>query len=551
VDHVAESVALISVGCRTNQEEVSALAAELRAKGFSVVDNSVDADIIVVNTCSVTSLTESKTGRLVRSLSREAPGARILVTGCFAQQHGEAVLEYPGVAWVVGNGDKHRIPSIIADSPGGGAYLPDIDNDSVFSRGGSIPGPNESGRTRFSLKIQEGCDFRCAYCVVPSLRGPSRSAPVGQLVDTFKRAVDMGYREIVLTGTHIGQYRGVDLSGNIDDCSNINLSNGINQSYNLNHPNGADQSSGINKRGCIGQSGNIDNRSNLNPSDGINQPCNLNHSNDADQSGGINKYSGMDQSGNISAVININHPGDKNHPVNLESLLNQFLKVPGDYRIRLSSLDPRDLTDPLIALAGGGDRVGAHLHVGVESLSAGVLSLMGRPYRGLDLLMDRLRGFRERYPRAGLGADFIVGHPGETDAMFEETLRAVESIGFTYGHVFRYSKRRGTAAAAMPGQAAEPVKKSRSGALRGLLKKNRKKFLSLLFASPLCIIVESENPARGVSGNYIRVEVPGIRARRGAWARVALTGGARGDVCLAEEFTGVVSGPGGCSGRGF
>ena len=478
MDHVAKSAALISIGCRTNQEEVSALAAELRAKGFSVVDNYVDADIIIVNTCSVTSLTESKAGRLIRSLSREAPNARILVTGCFAQQHGEAVLKYPGVEWVVGNGGKHKIPSIIADSPGG-AYLSGIDNNEVFSRGGSILGPNESGRTRFSLKIQEGCDFRCAYCIVPSLRGPSRSAPAGQLVDTFKRAVDMGYREIVLTGTHIGQYNGID------------------------------------------------------------QFSNINHANDINQSGGIN------------TVININHPGDKNHSVNLESLLNQFLKVSGDYRIRLSSLDPRDLTDSLIALAGGGDRVCAHLHVSVQSLSAGVLSLMNRPYAGLDLLIERLRGFRERYPRAGLGADFIVGHPGETDAMFEETLRAVEMIGFTYGHVFRYSKRRGTAAAAMPGQAAEPVKKSRSGALRGLLKKNRKKFLSLLFASPLCIIVESENPARGVSGNYIRVEVPGIRARRGAWARVALTGGARGDVCLAEEFTGVVSGPGGCSGRGF
>jgi threonylcarbamoyladenosine tRNA methylthiotransferase MtaB len=502
VDHVAKSAALISIGCRTNQEEVSALAAELRAKGFSVVDNYVDADIIVVNTCSVTSLTESKTGRLIRSLSREAPNARILVTGCFAQQHGEAVLKYPGVEWVVGNGDKHRIPSIIADSPGG-AYLPDIDNNGVFSRGGSIPGPSESGRTRFSLKIQEGCDFRCAYCIVPSLRGPSRSAPAGHLVDTFKRAVDMGYKEIVLTGTHIGQYNGVD------QFSNINYSNDI------------DQSGNTNKYGDIDQSSNI------------------NYSND------------INQSGSISAVININHPGDKNHSVNLESLLNQFLKVPGDYRIRLSSLDPRDLTDPLIALAGGGDRVCAHLHVSVQSLSAGVLSLMNRPYRGLDLLMDRLRGFREKYPRAGLGADFIVGHPGETDAMFEETLRAVEMIGFTYGHVFRYSKRRGTAAAAMPGQAAEAVKKSRSGALRGLLKKNRKKFLSLLFASPLCIIVESENPARGVSGNYVRVEAPGVRARRGAWARVALTGGACGDVCLAEEFTGVVSGPGGCFGRGF
>jgi len=474
VDHVAraaKSAALVSVGCRTNQEEISALTAELRAKGFFIVDDAADADVVIINTCSVTSLTESKTGRLIRSLSREAPDARILVTGCFAQQHGESILEYPGVEWVVGNGDKHKIPSIIMGSAGG-AYLSDINNNNVFVRDDSLPGPEGSGRTRFSLKIQEGCDFKCAYCVVPSLRGPSRSAPVGQLTDTFKRAVDKGYKEIVLTGTHIGQYNGVSQYGN----NNVN------------------------------------------------------------------------QSGNITTAININPSGDENHPVNLESILEQFLKIPGDYRVRLSSLDPRDLTDALIYAAGEDPRVCAHLHVSVQSLSAGVLSLMNRPYADLDLLIDRLRGFREKYPRSGLGADFIVGHPGETDAMFAETLRVVEAVGFTYGHVFRYSKRRGTAAASMPGQVAESVKKSRSGALRGVLQKNRKNFLSLLFGSPLCIIVESENPARGVSGNYIRVEVPGVSARRNAWMRVALTGDSRGGICLADS---VVSGPGGGSGRGF
>jgi threonylcarbamoyladenosine tRNA methylthiotransferase MtaB len=432
------AVALKSIGCRTNQEEAAALEAELRSLGFSIVDEPGDADIVIVNTCSVTSLAESKTRRFVQSLASAAPAAKILVTGCFAQQHGASIRKYPGVTWVVGNADKYRIPSIVAEASGGGACVSDIDTDSpVFWGGNVVDAPAVSGRTRFSLKIQEGCDFCCAYCVVPSLRGPSRSAPASRLVDTFKKAVDKGYKEIVLTGTHIGRYSQVIRGG---------------------------------------------------------------------QHGG------------------------------LEALLEEFLKVGGDYRIRLSSLDPRDLTDTLVAMVGEASKVCGHLHVSVQSLSAEVLESMGRPCGGLDLLIERLRGFREKYPAAGLGADFIVGHPGESEAMFEATLRGVEAVGFTYGHVFRYSKRLGTKAAKMPGQIAEPVKKRRSAALLELLQKSHENFLSLIFARPLYIIIESGSPARGVSGNYIRVEVPGVTASRNTWMRVALTGERRGGRCLAERL---------------
>jgi threonylcarbamoyladenosine tRNA methylthiotransferase MtaB len=431
------SVALRSIGCRTNREEASALEAELRSLGFSIAAGLEGADVVIVNTCSVTALAESKTRRFILSLSKAAPAAKILVTGCFAQQHGASIRQYPGVEWVVGNADKHRIPSIIS-GPGGGASLSGINTDSPALWGDSvIDDPVVSGRTRFSLKIQEGCDFRCAYCIVPSLRGPSRSAPVGRLVEAFKKAVDKGYKEIVLTGTHIGQYRTADV---LDGCQ----------------------------------------------------------------------------------------------PGGLETLLERFLKIDGDYRIRLSSLDPRDLTDALIAEVGENPKICDHLHVSVQSLCAEVLASMGRPYGDLDLLMGRLRGFREKYPEAGLGADFIVGHPGESGAMFEATLRGAEEAGFTYGHVFRYSRRLGTKSAEMPGQIAESAKKRRSAALLGLLQKNREKFLSLLFARPLYIIIECESPARGVSGNYIKVEVPGVEASKNTWMRVVLTGDRRNGYCVAK-----------------
>jgi len=422
-----DTVALKSIGCRTNQEEMSALRAELIHNGFSVVDEAADAGIIIVNTCSVTSFTESKTKRLINLLSREAPDARILLTGCFAQQYGEALLKYPNVVWVVGNGDKHNIVEIIKSKSG--AYLSDINSDDSFLGNDTVLSPDECGRTRFSIKIQEGCDYRCAYCIVPSLRGRSRSASEGRLTDIFKRALDKGYKEIVLTGTHIGQYQ-----------------------------------------------------------------------------------------------------------YGLERLLDEFLKIPGGYRIRLSSLDPRDLTDSLMTLVGAGGRICDHLHVSVQSLCAGVLSRMERPHIDIDALADRLRAFRARYPYAGLGADFIVGHPGETDAMFETTLRRAAETGFSYGHVFRYSKRGGTKSEQMPNQISEAVKTSRSAALRAVLEESREKFLLSLIGRPFSILVENKNPTRGIGGNYIKVEVPQISAPKNSWMRVALlTGGAR--YCTGKKLS--------------
>jgi threonylcarbamoyladenosine tRNA methylthiotransferase MtaB len=396
--------------------------------GFSIVDLPESAQFVIVNTCSVTSLAETKTGRFLRALSRTAPNARILVTGCFAQQHGSALLEYPGVNWVIGNAHKHRIPSILTESAKEKKLcFTDVDladETSVFWED-CLYGPETSGRTRFSLKIQEGCDFGCSYCIVPALRGRSRSASKLKLVDIFKRSLDMGYKEIVLTGTHIGQYR------------------------------------------------------------------------DSRDGGG------------------------------LEELLTRFLKEKGDYRIRLSSLDPRDLTDTIISMAGREKRICDHLHVSVQSLCADVLRSMKRPHEHLETLLERLRSFRQKYPSAGLGADFIVGHPGESGAMFETTLRNAESVGFTYGHVFRFSKRLGTESSLKGDQITESVKKARSAALRDLLQNSRNIFLYSQLSIPLRIIIEDTEPARGVSGNYIKVEVRGMpkgKAQKNRWVTARLNG---------------------------
>ena len=421
----AKTVAFASVGCRTNQEEMEALRGELRGAGFSVSDDLKTADIIIVNTCSVTSHAESKTKRLLLAIAREAPRAKVVATGCLAQQKGEELLGLGNVSWVVGNARKHEIPAIVR-STRHGVFSSDL-AASVLTLPQALTGPAASGRTRFSVKIQEGCNFACAYCIVPRLRGPSRCAPEEKIVDSCRAAIEVGYKELVLTGTHIGQFR----------------------------------------RGA------------------------------GEPSGG------------------------------LVALVERLAALRGDFRLRLSSLDPRELPDDLLARIGEGGVLCDHLHVSLQSLCGEVLRGMARAYEDLDALIGKLAAFRARYPFAGLGADFIVGFPGETDAHFETTLRHAERIGFSYGHVFRFSRRPGTAAAVMDGQVPESLKTERSARLRAVIARSRELFVKSQCGRTRRIIAEQEAPVRGVAANYLSVEIPARRVPHNSWCEVVLDGTAR------------------------
>jgi threonylcarbamoyladenosine tRNA methylthiotransferase MtaB len=407
------NIALATIGCRTNQEELESLRCALAGKGFTIVDNYKRADAVVVNTCSVTAHTEAKVRRLLASIARQAPGAKILVTGCTAQQRGAAMLKtVPAVTWVVGNARKADIPAVLRGP--GGVFIDKTGTAALRVSAGSCP-PGESGRTRFLIKIQEGCDSSCAYCIVPFLRGPARSAAENDIAAACRRALDAGYKEIVLTGTHIGRYS---------------------------------------------------------PS--------------------------------------------------LLLLAERLLRLDGDFRLRLSSLDPAELSDDLLALAGGGKKICDHLHMSLQSLSPEVLEAMGRPFKGLDRTVERLVDFRTRYPHAGLGADFIVGFPGETDAMFEVTLHNAQKLRLSYAHIFRFSARPGTAAAEMSPKIPETVKRERSERLRAIIEKSRQKFIAGQKGIAHRIIVEQARPVRGVTSNYLTVEIPGASAPYNSWLDVVV-----------------------------
>jgi threonylcarbamoyladenosine tRNA methylthiotransferase MtaB len=418
---MASAVLLKSIGCRTNQEEMVALGSLLARAGYNVVDTLDRADIVVVNTCLVTSGTEAKTRRYISALARSRPGVKVCVTGCLAQHSPSEIKKRLPVTWVVGNTHKQNIPAIIKGEDG--IFHGDVDLPKAISLSlVTIPvSPDALNRTRFFLKIQEGCNFRCTYCVVPLVRGPSACYQFSEVKAAFVRALDSGFREIVLTGTHIGQYADAQ-HGSFEDC------------------------------------------------------------------------------------------------------VEKLADIKGDFRIRLSSLDPRDLSHRLLEMIGSHPRLCRHLHLSVQSLCADVLEKMGRPVPDFDGFIAGIASFRRSYPSAGLGGDFIVGFPSETDRQFDETCAAAVATGFCYGHVFRYSKRPGTPAVSMPGHIEEKAKTLRSARLRELLESVRKGFVESLIGQHETLLVEKESPASGLASNYLRIDVPRYTAAKNSWVRVVIRG---------------------------
>lgn len=412
---------------------MNSLRLRLLQLGYGIVDDLQEAQVIIINTCTVTSFTESKTKRFIKAISKQNPAAKILLTGCLAQQKPSELKDLDSVFWVVGNTEKDQIPSILEKK--GGIFQQPFSNGvpPLSVRTFRIPTAKDQAglRTRFSLKIQEGCNYRCSYCIVPSVRGPSRSAEFSNVISAFSSAVKAGFKEIVLTGTHIGQFA-------------------------------------------------------------------------------------------------------KEQNESLLELLKEIVSIDGDFRVRLSSLDPRDLSDEILELVGNSKKVCDHLHVSIQSFSENVLRAMERPYSDVDQLVRRLSAFRRSYPSAGLGADFIVGFPGETNKDFELSMERISMVGFSYAHVFRFSARPGTSAAFLPGQISETVKNNRSNRLRMLINRSRGEFLNKNRTVSKKIIVESESPVRGLTSNYIHVEIPGFSRECNSWLDVKVDETVNGRFQLAQ-----------------
>jgi threonylcarbamoyladenosine tRNA methylthiotransferase MtaB len=396
-------------GCRATQADGAALEALLAARGLEPAGERSAADLVVLNTCTVTASADEDARHAIRRVRRENPAARILVTGCYAQRAPQELAALPGVEWVVGNSHKTRIPDIVQmDSQlatpvpcHGGIHVGDVFAQCDFL---SAPVEDAAGdRTRPNLKIQDGCNNRCSFCIIPFVRGRSRSAPAEQAIGEV-RNLARRYREIVLSGINLGRWG--------------------------------------------------------------------------------------------------REPGSA---MRLAGLLRRLLSETEVERLRLSSVEPMDLSDDLLGLMAESPRIAKHVHAPLQTGCDRILRRMHRKYRPRHYA-DRILKARALMGQAAIGADVMAGFPGESASDFEENRRFIESLPFTYLHVFTYSERPGTPAAAAPDSVPMPVRKERNRALRELAAAKNRAFRERMIGRTLSAVTLHE-PMTALTDNYLKVEL--------------------------------------------
>ena len=420
-------VAFHTLGCRMNQYDTESIKVAMRrAVPLDVVAWDQEADLYLLNSCTVTGKADQECRRLARQVKRRHPRARVVVAGCYAQTQPEDLRQVPEIDGVVGNTAKQSVdrwlPAVLAgrapvvgqdgdgaEAPGGPVVLVED-----FARKAAFESPvidEFDGRSRAFVKIQDGCDLRCTYCLIWQARGPGRSRPTADVLEQVARLhEDGGYNELILTGVHMGTW-GRDLAGSEGRLTDL------------------------------------------------------------------------------VAAISDRFPA---------------------LRLRLSSIHPNEVGDPLLRLIAGRPGLRPHLHLSLQSGSDTVLARMKRPYRGAEA-RDAVARAAAIDPLFGMGADIIVGFPGETDAEFAETVAMVEDLPFTYLHVFRFSPRPGTPAAAMTPVHTETVAE-RSRVLRDLAAAKREAFHRRLVGTVREAVIEapdSGDPRRrlATTDNYAGVTV--------------------------------------------
>ncbi len=397
-------VALFTIGCKVNQYETEAIAEKLEAFGFERVDFKDQADVYVINTCTVTGESDRSSRQAIYRAERRSPHAKIIVTGCYAQLEKEFLQSLSGVSMVVKQEEKGELPSLIARLMGQGAGVKKID-DQFF--GFNVKGLAK--HTRALVKIQDGCEKNCAYCVVPLARGKERSRDVGQIISEINDLVENGYKEVVLTGVHVGRY-------NRDGSDLVELSERI-------------------------------------------------------------------------------------------------LKETKIERMRYSSIDPKEFSDQLIDFVSKSDRICRHLHIPLQSGDDVILSKMKRDYSTEEYreLADKIS---DSIPEVLIGADVIVGFPGETDEQFENTRQFIRSSPINYLHVFSYSDRKRTEATSMPDKIPPQVIHKRSEILHSLGKEKWRRYVDRFIGKRLNVLIENRRDRKtdkltGLSDNYIRIFLDG------------------------------------------
>ena len=494
-------------GCRATQADGAALERQFLERGLQRAGAARDAEIVVLNTCTVTEGADKDARASIRRLQRVNPDCRILVTGCYAQRAPQELAALPGVTWVVGNSHKHQaaeiatapFPATRSSSSSAGfvplAQLapgplfrnrpandrPSADQSAnvivgdIFAHTELLAAPvfeaaNE--RTRPNLKVQDGCDNRCSFCVIPYVRGQSRSLPQERVIAEVRTLVEAGYREVVISGINLGRW-GRDLEAVVSRQPVV-----------------------VGEQEVAGRWSSVVGRQNL--------PIFATSKSEPSES---NPERPTTDDRRLSFTPERRTTNDQR----LVTLIHAILDQTSLQKLRISSVEPMDWSDELIGLVAASPRIAKHAHVPMQSGSDAVLRRMHRKYRPWHY-REKILKIRAAMPTAAIGADVMVGFPGETEADFGETRRMIEELPFTYLHVFTYSARPGTPASEQPAQVPAAVARERNRVLREIASKKRAAFMRSLVGTVVeAITLQSGGVefTEALTGNYLKMKVLG------------------------------------------
>jgi threonylcarbamoyladenosine tRNA methylthiotransferase MtaB len=409
-------------GCRATQADGAAIERQLLERGLLRAGSANEAEVVVLNTCTVTTSADRDARAAIRRIHRENPAAQILVTGCYAQRAPQEISALPGVSLVVGNSHKHELASYVSPSSQNSGFVPlsQIGGESnvivgdIFAHTELMAAPVFDGegfdKTRPNLKVQDGCNNRCSFCIIPYVRGQSRSLKLDQVLREVDVLVAKGYREIVLSGINLGRW-GRELTPR----------------------------------------------------------------------------------------------------TTFATMLRTILEQTEVEKLRISSVEPMDWTDEVIELVASSPRICKHAHVPLQSSSDKILRKMHRKYRPWHYA-DRIERIRRAMPDAAIGADVMVGFPGETEEDFEQTRALIERLPFTYLHVFTYSSRPGTPSAEMPEQVPVQIARERNRVLRELIANKKRAFMESFVGRELEAITLTHfdgEYTEGLTDNYLKLRLRG------------------------------------------
>jgi threonylcarbamoyladenosine tRNA methylthiotransferase MtaB len=412
-----KKIAFKTLGCRLNQYETDALASRFHTGSYQIVDFNDEADIYIVNTCTVTNQSDQKSRQTISQARKKKEDALVVVTGCMANNYKESLLESKAIDFVVDNERKASIYSIVEKHFRGEVADPEGFDKDVFSYEAAY----KTFHTRSMIKIQDGCDNFCTFCIIPKVRGRATSRPAEEIYDNIREVIQYGFKEVVLTGVNIGRYE-----------------------------------------------------------DGA---------------------------------------------TDFEKLVETILEIPGDFRLRISSIEPDGFTHRFFELFAH-PKLTPHLHLCLQSGAESVLLKMRRMYTAKQFrqMAEKLRSM---YPDFNLTTDIIVGFPAESEAEFEQSVTMAKELSFSHIHTFKYSVRSGTRAERMEEQIGEKIKNQRSEVIRKISEENKRNYYKSMIGKQQRMLVErigGDGVARGYGESYIPIRLKATGLEKNQFVDVEITG---------------------------